>query len=240
MRILAIDCATESIGMAFMNEGEVCAEVYLRRERHHTEILLSSLERLLSLADAALNDVDLLACTIGPGSFTGLRIGVSTVKGLALAMGKPVVGVSTLEALAMNALPYGKIICPMLDARRNEVFTALFRSGPEGLPEAMMPEVLIDIDQFLTELKKGEIVFLGSGAMRHEERIVGILPNRALVGGKGGKRILASAVGLIGLHRYRQGHILDTQTFVPNYLRLSDAESHRAIRSLRYLVTPEG
>jgi tRNA threonylcarbamoyladenosine biosynthesis protein TsaB len=155
-------------------------------------------------------------------------------------MGKPVVGVSTLEALAMYALPYGKIICPMLDARRNEVFTALFRSGSEGFPEAMMPEALIDIDKFLKELEKGEIVFLGSGAIRHDKRIVGMLHQRALAGGKGGERILASAVGLIGLHRYRQGHILDTQTFVPNYLRLSDAESQRAIRSLRCLVAPEG
>ncbi len=129
MLTLAIECATKSIGLALLNEEEVCAEFYLNLGRHHTEILLPALDKLFLLTGHAPEEVDLLACTVGPGSFTGLRIGVSTVKGLALAMARPVVGVSTLEALAVNAIPSRGLICPMLDARKNQVYAGSVQDG---------------------------------------------------------------------------------------------------------------
>ena len=204
-----------------------CAEFYLNLGRHHTEILLPALDKLFLLTDHAPEEVDLLACTVGPGSFTGLRIGVSTVKGLALAMEKPVVGVSTLEALAVNAIPSHGLICPMLDARKNQVYTSLYRMGPDGLPEATIPEKLIDVAEFLHGLDQGEIVFLGDGAIRYEKLIGETLKNRAVLCGRSQQRLLASAVGLIGLHRYRKGSVLDTRTFAPNYLRSSEAETKK-------------
>ena len=229
MLTLAIDCATKSIGLAFLNEEEVCAEFYLNLGRHHTEILLPALDKLFLLTGHAPEEVDLLACTVGPGSFTGLRIGVSTVKGLALAMARPVVGVSTLDALAVNAIPFRGLICPMLDARKNQVYTSLCIAGPDGLPKAVTPEKLIDVDQFLHDLDQEEIVFLGDGAVRYEKHIVETLKNRAVLCGRSQQKLLASAVGLIGLHRYRNGSILDTRTFIPNYLRPSEAETRSGI-----------
>lgn len=226
MLTLAIECATKSIGLALLCGEDVCAEVYLNLGRHHTEILLPALDQLLLLARHTPEEVDLLACTVGPGSFTGLRIGVSTVKGLALAMARPVVGVSTLEALAVNAGPFQGLICPMLDARKNQVYTCLYRVGPDGLPEAVTTETLIDVAQYLHDLDQEEIIFLGDGAIRHEKLIGQTLKDRAVICGRSQQRLLASAIGLIGLHRYREGGVLDMPTFAPNYLRLSQSETN--------------
>lgn len=225
MLTLAVECATKTVGLALLNEEEVCAEVHLHLGRHHTEILLPALDQLFVLARQVPEDVDLLACTVGPGSFTGLRIGVSTVKGLALAMARPVVGVSTLEALAVNVIPCRGLICPMLDAGKNQVYTCLYKMGPDGLPEATIPEKLIDVARFLHDLDQGEVLFLGDGAVRYEKLIDEILKDRAVICGRSQQRLFASAVGLIGLHRYRNGGALDTRTFVPSYLRLSQAET---------------
>jgi tRNA threonylcarbamoyladenosine biosynthesis protein TsaB len=194
--------------------------------RHHAEVLLPAIDRLLLLTGLTPADVDLLACTVGPGSFTGLRIGVSTVKGLALATGKPVVGVSTLEVLALNAIPSSHLICPMLDARKNQVYTGLYRMGPDTLPYAVRPEELADVVQFLRKLDQEEIIFLGEGAIRHEKLIRETGKGRTILFKSSQQRLMASAVGLIGLQRYRIGDIANTLTFAPRYLRLSEAETN--------------
>jgi len=223
MLTLAIECATKTIGLALLEEEDIRGELYLRSGRHHTEVLLSALEQLFILTGKTLKEVDLLACTVGPGSFTGLRIGVSTVKGLALAMSAPVVGVSTLETLAMNAVHSSGLICPLIDAGNNQVYTGLFRIGSDGVPQAVTSEKLIDITLFLKNLDQEEIVFLGDGAVRHA-KLIGET-HRGIVCGRGQQKLLGSAVGLIGLRRYHGGSVLDTLTFTPRYLRLSEAET---------------
>ena len=225
MFTLAIECATKTIGLALLKEGDVHAELYLRLERHHAEVLLPTLDKLFTMAGLTLGCVDLLACTIGPGSFTGLRIGVSTIKGLALATGKPVVGVSTLETLAMNAVPSPRLICPMLDARKNQVYAGLYRIGPDNLPAAVRPDTLTSAPTLLQELDEGEIVFLGDGALHHEQLIRETIKDRAILCGSSQQRLMASAVGLLGLRQYRSGAIMNTLTFTPTYLRLSEAEA---------------
>src|SRR5512140_2656352 len=164
MLTLAIECATKSVGLALLDEWDVRAELYLDPGRHHAEVLLPALDGLFAMAGLAPECVDLLACTVGPGSFTGLRIGVSTIKGLAVATGKPVTGVSTLEALSMNALPSPHLICPMLDARKNQVYAGLYRMGPDNLPIAERPDRLTSAPDLLQELDDREVVFLGDGA----------------------------------------------------------------------------
>ena len=226
MLTLAIDCATKTIGLALLEEEEIQAELYLHSRKHHTEVLLSALDQLFVLTGKTLEEVELLACTVGPGSFTGLRIGVSTVKGLALAMSAPVVGISTLEALAMNAVQTSGLVCPLIDAGNNQVYAGLFRVGPSGIPHAVTSEKLIDIVRFLKDLNQEEIVFLGDGAVRHKE-LIG-KTHRGVVCGRGRQKLRGSAVGLIGLRRYRSGGVLDALTFTPRYLRLSEAEINRA------------
>ncbi|MHB8907308.1 MAG: tRNA (adenosine(37)-N6)-threonylcarbamoyltransferase complex dimerization subunit type 1 TsaB [Syntrophales bacterium] len=226
MLTLAVECATKTVGIALLDEEDVVAEIYLGLGKHHAEVLLPAIERLFLMAGRAPAEVDLLACTVGPGSFTGLRIGVSTIKGLALATGKPVVGVSTLETLAMNAIPSSHLICPMLDARKGQVYTGIYRMGPDIRPRAVGPETLADASQFLRELDRQEVIFLGDGAVRNEELVRASGKGWIIPGGSSTQRLMASAVGLIGLEQYRCGDVVDTLTFAPRYLRLSEAEAN--------------
>ena len=225
MITLAIECATGTVGLALLEEEEILAEFHIGPGRHHAEILLPALEQLLSLSGVPMEKIDLLACTTGPGSFTGVRMGVSTVKGLALALGKPIVGVSTLETLAMNAFPTPGLVCPLLDARRDQVYAGLYRMGPDGFPEAAEPERLTDIRQLLRELPEDGVEFVGDGAVRYRDRIVQSLPGRCVVSGTGRHRLHASAVGVIGIRRYSRGQGVDPLNFLPKYLRLSEAEA---------------
>jgi tRNA threonylcarbamoyladenosine biosynthesis protein TsaB len=225
MLTLAIECATKTIGLALLKEEDLLADLYLDSGRRHAETLMPALERLLILAGVSSEDLDLLVCTVGPGSFTGLRIGASTVKGLALALKKPVVGVSTLETLAMNAIPYPGLICTMLDAGKNEVYVGLFRMRPDGLLDAMQPERLSEVPQFIQGLDQEEIVFLGDGALQHMTLIREVMGGKALLCGGAHHKLRASGAGIIGIHRYRNGDVLDVLTFAPGYLRLSGAET---------------
>jgi tRNA threonylcarbamoyladenosine biosynthesis protein TsaB len=223
--ILAMDCATETMGLALLDGEDVQAELYLGEGRHRAEVLLPALEKLLRLAGVSMEKIDLLACTTGPGSFTGVRIGVSTVKGLALALRKPIVGVSTLEALAMNALPSPILICPMLDARRDQVYAGLYRMAPDGFPEAVSPERLTDITQWIHDLPPDKVDVIGSGALRYRMRLLESQAIRCDPDGSGKHRIHASAVGLIGLHRYRKGRSHDPLNFAPKYYRMFEPQT---------------
>jgi tRNA threonylcarbamoyladenosine biosynthesis protein TsaB len=231
MLTLAVECATKSVGLAILDEGDVLAELYLCPGRHHAEVLLPALDKLSLMAGLEPGSMDLLACTVGPGSFTGLRIGVSTIKGLALATGKPVVGVSTLEALAVNAMPSPMLICPMLDARKDQVYAGVYRMGPDDLPIAERPDRVTHVAEFLQELGQEQIVFLGDGALRHERLIRETVKGPAILCGSGQRRIMASAVGLIALRRYRSGILMDPLTLAPQYLRVSEAEATYGKRS---------
>ena len=226
MITLAIECATQTVGIAFLDQKKILAELYLDTGGGHAEVLLPALEKLFFLTGLTTERIDLLVCTTGPGSFTGVRIGVSTIKGLALATGKPIVGVSTLEALAMNVFPSRKLICPLLDARKNQVYAGLYRVGPDGYPEAVAPDRLTDIESLVKTLVAEEVDFVGEAAILYQKQICEEgAPGFALQTGRC-CRLNASAVGLIGLHRYQHGRIEDPLTFSPRYLRLSEAENN--------------
>lgn len=219
MITLAMECATQTVGMAFLDQKRVLAELYLDVGVGHTEVLLPALEKLLSLTGLTMERIDLLVCTTGPGSFTGVRIGVSTIKGLALATGKPIVGVSTLEALAVSLLPSRRLICPLLDARKSQVYAGLYRAGPDGLPEAVAKDRLIDIGSLVKMLGAEEVDFVGDAAVFYQQELL-------REGGRGetrqscrGGRPSAAAVGLIGHGRYQNGHVEDPLIFSPSYLR---------------------
>ncbi len=219
MITLAIECATQTVSIALLNQEKILAELYLDAGKGHSEVLLPALEKLFLITGLTTERIDLLVCTTGPGSFTGVRIGVSTIKGLALATGKPIVGVSTLEALAMNVFPARRLICPILDARKNQVYAGLYRLAPDGMPEAVAPDRLTDIDLLLKALAAEEVDFVGDAAVLDQKQIC---EARAPVYGlqtRCHSRPNASAVGLIGLRWYQRGRIEDPLTFSPTYLR---------------------
>lgn len=161
MKILAIDTSASSGSIALLEDDQVIAELTTCTQKTHVERLLPLIKTLLSSINTKIEDVDGFALTIGPGSFTGLRIGLAAIKGLAWSLNKPVVGVSTLEALAMN-IPYSdKPICPILDARKKEVYAGIYKCNDNG-PTCIMDDATIS-PQLLIERIKEPTIFLGDG-----------------------------------------------------------------------------
>ncbi len=223
MRILAIDTATQVESVALISEEELIAEYTFNCPVTHTKLLVGTMELLLRNSNLTINDIDGLAVSLGPGSFTGLRIGVSTVKGLALASGKPVVGVPTLDALAFN-LPFARnLICPIIDAKKGEVYTALYRMDEiKGLIK-VTENLVIDPMSLLNRIHE-PVIFTGDGV-----KIYGMLINETL-GGLATfapaqvSTVHAASVAYLGLSKFKQSIIEDPASLTPIYIRLSEAE----------------
>lgn len=225
MITLFLQTAGGPSSIAITRDGSPLAESLLAAEgKRQNGWLLPELERLLAACELSPQQLDLLSCSVGPGAFTGVRSGVAAIQGLALASGKPCVGVSSLALLAMNLplAPYP--VCPMLDARKNEVYTALYRC--DGLPQPLMPEQAI-APQLLLEQLDGPTIFLGDGALRYRELISATLGPRAIFA-PGSHHIPRPACGaLLAEQQFAQHGGLAPAQLLPNYLRLSEAELAR-------------
>jgi tRNA threonylcarbamoyladenosine biosynthesis protein TsaB len=227
MITLAIDTATKTAGVALLRDETILVEYFFNLTVNHSETVLPAVHQGLALTGIGVDGVDLFALTVGPGSFTGLRIGASTVKGLALATGKPVVGVSSLEALAYNAVDYPGLICPMLDARKGEVYAALYRRSIDGFLDIVREEQATNPGQFLQGID-GQVLFLGDGLAEYGEVIRRSFCERAHFAPSNRQAVRASSVALIGRRMYGRGERLDVVSFVPRYLRRSEAEVRHA------------
>jgi len=222
MNILALDTSAESSSVALLDDGIIGAEFSLNRGRRHEETLLVTINALLAQAGITVDAIDLFSVTVGPGSFTGLRVGLATMKGFAFAIGKPIVAVSTLAALAAN-IPHADIpVCPVLDARRGDVYTATYRIEAGGLP-AMITAERVTTPEELAEGVDGTVLFVGDGVIQYEDLIRDRLADRAVMAPPSCNVIRAGTVGLIGLKKYRDGDILGPRELVPRYLRSSYA-----------------
>jgi tRNA threonylcarbamoyladenosine biosynthesis protein TsaB len=229
MYTLAIDTSTRTASIALLKDSDVIVDIVVNVGLNHSEVLLPAIDNIFGIAGIKAEEIDLYACTTGPGSFTGLRIGAGTVKGMALSFSKPIVGVSSLESLAGNISDSSCSICPMLDARKGQVYTALYRAVPGGMPKRCEQETVTDVSAFVSRISTGEqVVFLGDGAAAYAGRIGQILGDRALFARPFFSHIRASIVGVIGLEKYRRGMALDAVAFVPQYMRLSEAELNRS------------
>ena len=229
MQVLAIDTTGETLSVALLEGGETRAEVFINIGANHSLHLLPSIKHVYDVTGETIEATDLFACTMGPGSFTGSRIGAATIKGLAIATGKRVVGLSTLEALAANMGVSSSNVRPMLDAQRRQVYTALYAIKADALPELIGEERLADLDSLLANLEE-DTVFLGSGALKYADLIKKALP-KASIAPTYCCYIRAGVVGTLGIGKFQNGEILDATTFTPRYLRLSDAESKLQIMS---------
>ncbi len=226
MRILALDTSSPAAGIALLEDGRPVVELCLDTGRHHAETLLPAIGAACTWAGWEPETPDLYAVTLGPGSFTGVRIGASTVKGLALATGRPATGVSTLEALAWNGLPAERI-CPMLDAQRGQVYTALYGQGAGETLELLSPERVSGIADILCGLS-GEVLFLGGGALRYAREIRERLGTGARFAPAHLHRVQPAVVGRLGQRNDARGEHLDLCAFAPRYLRPSEAEAQEA------------
>lgn len=230
MKILAIDSSGLTASVAIANEENLLAEYTVNNKKTHSQTLLPMLDEIVKATDTELETIDAIAAASGPGSFTGLRIGASTVKGLALALEKPVVPVPTLEGLAYNLWGCEGLICPIMDARRNQVYTAVYRFE-NGDPETVLLQTPMDIDELLDILKEknDKVTFTGDGTDVYLEHIKKILPKSSFAPVHMNKQ-RAGSVAFAGLRRFRRGEFINGDDFAPEYLRVSQAERERKER----------
>lgn len=228
MIILAIEASAVSAGAALLRDGKLISESFVNIGLTHSQTLLTLVDTCLSNAGLTVKDVDIFACSNGPGSFTGIRIGVSTVKGLAFADDKPVYGISTLEAMAYSAAVDDCIICPVMDARCKQVYTAQFEMSDGVLTRLTQdaPLKLDELENILAGMCK-KILFLGDGT----DVAVGYFRDKDI-----DFRVFpeiyrfqhASGVAFAAWTRYNNGEKpLNGASLMPSYLRLSQAERER-------------
>ncbi len=230
MLVLGVETSTMQGGVALVRKDRLMSEYLLNVETTHSERLLPAIDRMLRDAGVGLDAVSGFAVSIGPGSFTGLRIGLSTVKGLAYASGLPVVGVPTLEALAWSA-PFAAFqVCPVLDARKEEVYAALFRFE-QGLLVRLMGDTALAPEALCSKIRKPTL-FLGDGLPIYGALFRRILGDRMLVPPLASRGARPACVAELGRQRLERGERDTTDSLVPRYLRPSQAELRQA-RDLR-------
>jgi tRNA threonylcarbamoyladenosine biosynthesis protein TsaB len=232
VRLLAVETSTLTGAVALLESGGMVAESRVSVAVTHGERLMAAIDGVLQAARWRLADVEAFAVALGPGSFTGLRIGVSTVKSLAFATGKPVAGVPTLDALAWT-MPYcAYSVCPILDAKKDEVYTALYRTLEGRLelldaPRAVAPRTLAEELRATTE---GPVVFLGDGVAAFAPVLAGVLGTRARMAPAALRLPSAVTVGELAGAALARGEAADPAGLVPLYLRPSEAELARERR----------
>ena len=225
MKILAVDTATTSCSVAVADDEDLLSEMTIDNDQTHSKHLTVLIQEVIRLAGISLSEIDGFAVTKGPGSFTGLRIGMSTVKGLAVASGRPVVGVSTLETLAMQSGSPDLLVCPLIDARRGEVYFAGYRFEQDRLFEQHEPQAVLP-QKILSELQQLS-VFIGNGAILYRQNIIDNLGDQAYFAPSGQHIIRAATVAMLGHKRFADGDVDEIESLVPMYLRKSDAELNR-------------
>ncbi len=228
MLILALETSTLTGSVALVDASpqktKIIGEITLNLQSTHSERLMPSIHRLLEDASLKIAEIQGIALALGPGSFTGLRIGVSTVKGLAYALKIPVVGVSTLEALACNVPYSSSMICPVLDARKKEVYAAFFRGDGTGRIDRVSEDWVIPPEELCRRVTT-ETLFLGDGAEVYAEILKNAGPSVSFAAPSLSLPRALNVAGL-SLPKFQRGETLDLFTFTPIYIRRSEAEIH--------------
>lgn len=233
MNILAMDTSTLTATVAVMNENRLVGEFTVCNKLTHSQIIMPMLDELLKKISLDISDIDVFATSVGPGSFTGLRIGMASIKTLAQALDKPIVGVSSLDAVAENFCCTDYMICSIMDARHGEVYNALYLNGEE-----ITESRAININALLGELENKKVIFAGDGALIYGELINSFgnkdwrtaPPNLIMP--------RASSVAASALKRAQKGDYDSPFTLNPSYLKKSQAE--RELEEKNKLKKTEG
>lgn len=229
MKILGLDSSGLVAGVAVMEDDVLLAEYTTNHKKTHSQTLLPMLDELCRMIELDKDTIDAVAIASGPGSFTGLRIGSATAKGLGLAWGKPLVEVPTLEGLAWNLWGTDRVVCPLMDARRNQVYTAAYEFRPKGREcelVSLIPQAPADIGEMLDQLNGlgRPVIFLGDGVPVYRQVIEEKVRVEYSLAPAGSNRQRASCIAALGMVYYRQGRTVDAAAHRPEYLRKSQAE----------------
>lgn len=224
MLICSVDSSATPASVCLLEDDKIIAEYYLNTGFTHSQTLMAMLESVLKISGKSADDIDLYAVNSGPGSFTGVRIGVSAVKGMAYAQNKLCVEVSTLASMAYNFLGNHAIICACMDARRRQVYHGLFRVDGDKI-ERLCEDKAIAVEELLGSLPKDEeIILVGDGAelvyQSAEDPAIKLAPPNL-------RYQRASSVALAAVETYNRGKVVSPAALMPRYLRLSQAERER-------------
>lgn len=228
MKILSIDSSALVASVALCENEKVLAEYTLNNGNTHSETLLPMVESILGFFSMSAKDIDLFAVSAGPGSFTGVRIGAATVKGLAFASNKPCAEVSTLEAIAQNLVFHKGLVCPVMNARRSQVYTALFRSDGASL-ERLMPDSALAIEELDTVLSEygEEVALCGDG---YDITTKGFSKTKLCCVPERLRLQSAVSVAAVAFKEYNDKKTKSDRELGVKYLRPSQAERERAER----------
>lgn len=232
MKIIGIESASLVASVAVLDEETVIAEYTVNYKKTHSQTLLPMLDEIVRMTEQKLDEIDAIAVAGGPGSFTGLRIGAATAKGLGLALKKPLVSVPTLDAMAYSLFGSRDTICPIMDAKRGQVYTGLYSFGEENHLQVIRPSEAADIRDILEEARflGKKVIFLGDGVPVFRKVILETLGEQAVFAPPHVSRQRAAAVAALGLELYRQGKTETAAQHRPEYLRVSQAERERNAR----------
>lgn len=224
MRILSLDSSTESATCAVLEDDRLLGEITFNYKKQHSIVLMSMVDSLLNNLKLDINSLDGFVVSKGPGSFTGLRIGASAIKGLSQGTGKPFVGVSSLDALAYNLAYTSGIICPILDALRGNVYTALYTFVDSKL-HMISEYMVISIEDLVSLLNKHNqsVCFIGDAVPKFKEELSSSMQNIRFAPAHL-NLVRSSSLGELGLNLLKSGICDDLYTFAPFYLRKSQAE----------------
>lgn len=228
MKLLGIDSSGLVASVAIVGDGVMVAEYTTNFKKTHSQTLLPMIDAIVTMTGIDLNDMDAIAVAAGPGSFTGLRIGSSTAKGLGLALKKPIIPVPTAEGLAYNLFGTSDIICPIMDARRNQVYTGIYEFVEDEF-RILSDQKAVGIDELLEELKQygRKVIFLGDGVPVYGEQIRQSMGEYSIFAPPHLAMQRAGAVCNRAEALYKQGVVETAKDHKPDYLRLSQAERER-------------
>lgn len=229
--ILAIESSSLVASVALADEDRVIAEYTTNQKKTHSQTLLPMIDEIFRITETDKTEIDAIAASAGPGSFTGLRIGSATAKGLGLAWNKPLIGVPTIEGLACNIQFTDRYICPVMDARRNQVYTGIF-TNTNGRQTTVMEQCAIAVEELVELLnEKGHpVIFLGDGTPVYRDILDEKLNVEHSYAPVNMNRQRASSIAVLGLSYFEEGRTESSDRHVPNYLRISQAERERMNR----------
>lgn len=231
MKILGLDSSGIVASVAIVEDDVLIAEYTVNYKKTHSQTLLPMLDEIAKMTELDLNSIDAIAVAAGPGSFTGLRIGSATAKGLGLALKKPLIAIPTVEGLAYNLYDISGLICPIMDARRKQVYTGIYRFTDHQL-KVVEDQMAVPMETVIEKLNQyGEAVtFLGDGVPVFHEFIAEKMTVPYSFAPAHVNKQRAAAVATLGEIYYRQGKTETAMEHVPDYLRVSQAERERAAR----------
>ncbi|MCT4612703.1 MAG: tRNA (adenosine(37)-N6)-threonylcarbamoyltransferase complex dimerization subunit type 1 TsaB [Clostridia bacterium] len=228
MKVLALDTASKVSTVAIIEDNKLIGEFTVNSSKTHSKMLMPIIDEVLKYTETELDEIDYIAVSSGPGSFTGLRIGAATVKGIAHGKNIPIIGVPTLDGLAHNVIYTDMYICPIIDAKRNEVFAAIYKSNKEKI-NMISEHELINIDELMFKLEEldSDIIFVGDAVEVQQDRIKELLGEKAIFGMHTVNMQKASSIGLAAFEYIDQGIVNNYINFEPIYLKKSQAEIER-------------